>query len=85
MSFKPAPDRHSCLVFNDLKLKSVRLLKAFQCLWTGIIGENIMNVKRYLGRFEQNTENIENSSIFVIICNNIPHFNPYIYINIWDF
>ncbi|MCX6060842.1 MAG: hypothetical protein NT103_01120, partial [Campylobacterales bacterium] len=41
-------DRHSCLVFNDLKLKSVRLLKAFQCLWTGIIGDFVWNVKSVL-------------------------------------
>ncbi|MDO9304863.1 MAG: hypothetical protein Q7T77_06010, partial [Sulfuricurvum sp.] len=45
VGFKHSPDRHFCLVFNDLKLKSSWLLKAFQCLWTGIIGDLERNVK----------------------------------------
>jgi len=43
-----APDRHFCLVFNDLKLKSKSLFfKVSQCLWTGIIDKNKDNVKRF--------------------------------------
>ena len=54
------PERSSLtyLVFNDLKqanlnntLSSELLLTASLCLWTGIIGDSLINVKRLSGEF----------------------------------
>ena len=69
------PERSSLtyLVFNDLKhtilnntLSSELLLTASLCLWTGIIGDSLINVKRLSGEFV-------NSFEFVVFGN---YFSP---------
>ncbi|MDD5385559.1 MAG: hypothetical protein PHQ22_00005, partial [Sulfuricurvum sp.] len=67
-------DRHSCLVFNDLKLKLVVSFKASHRLWTGIIGDFIVNVKSVSRELEESCQNVKKQCLFL-------NYNPFIYIN----